>query len=389
MGKDVQIEKWKLEQGNGYEHVQAVVNFLDGEFGDRNANFYWTENLLNWKVGSFNLAGEGVIFSANLNGRTIASVTLTLKKLYFEKKVYLVAEIGDTYTSAEFLSKASRNKYACNTAYTGQCKSTEYINGSIFGRLVVEAVDWARQSGIQAVYGTPNKNSCAGYVKRLDFRLINIDSYRVRLRVILTAKLIQTKTYLPKGLTKIFGYGSQFLSQTILLRSTLMLNKFQINELIVNANAEFDDFWRSTLRRNKSSLVKDKNWLIWRYQIHPENNYKIFTIQSDGLLQGWLVLKIEQSKIRKTITICDWLYTLNTTLWMAFMLKVLRSLDYQDAIVKLWSYDNTSFNKQLWRLFSVSISDVNVIFKPLSEDAKEFNQGHIFDEFSIGDSDNV
>ena len=153
--------------------------------------------------------------------------------------------------------------------------------------------------------------------------------------------------------------------------------------------AEFDDFWRSTLRRNKSSLVKDKNWLIWRYQIHPENNYKIFTIQSDGLLQGWLVLKIEQSKIRKTITICDWLYTLNTTLWMAFMLKVLRSLDYQDAIVKLWSYDNTSFNKQLWRLFSVSISDVNVIFKPLSEDAKEFNQGHIFDEFSIGDSDNV
>jgi hypothetical protein len=389
MRKSEQIEKWSVVQGRGSNEFQAAANFLDSEFGDRNANLYWTAELLNWKVGNKNPAGHGIVFTADLNGRTVGSVTLTLKRLFFDSKVYLVAEIGDTYTSAELLGKASRNKYVCNSEYVGHCQATEYVKGSIFGRLVVEVVDWAKSAGVQAIYGTPNKNSCAGYIKRLDFRLVNTGTNRVRLRVILTARLLQTKRWIPKIMAQFLGYGIHFLSQLQLLSSTLRLVKFRIDELEEAAGAEFDDLWERALSQRVASLVKDKNWLVWRYQTHPEVNYRIFTLRSQDVLHGWLVLRLDQSAARETITICDWLYKSDSTLWMAFMLKVLQSIRYQDAIVKLWSCDNSPFEKQLYRLFAISVRDVDVIFKPLGEGLKVFNHLNIFNEFSFGHGDNV
>lgn len=388
MRKDEQTEKWSVVQGRGNKEIQAAVNFLDSEFGDRNTSLYWTTDLLNWKVGNTNPAGCGMVFTADLNGRMVGSVTLTLKKLHFNSQIYLVAEIGDTYTSAALLGKAPRNKYVCSSEYAGLYQATEYIKGSIFGRLVVEAVDWAQCVGVRAIYGTPNKNSCAGYIKRLDFRLANTGISRVRLRVVLTAKLLQTKKWMPKIVAQFCGFCIRFLSQSLLLVSTLKLTEFQLIELVETAGAEFDDLWESSLSQG-ASLVKDKNWLVWRYQTHPEVNYRIFTLRSKGELHGWVVLKLHQSVAGETITICDWLYKSNSTLWMAFMLKVLQLLDYQETVVKLWSCDNTPFEKQLWRLFAISVRDVNVIFKPLGEGENVFSHLNIFDEFSIGHSDNA
>jgi len=388
MNIDESIKKWNVVSGNGNEEIQAAVNFLDKEFGDRNTSLYWTTELLKWKVNNSNPAGSGIIFIANLNGQTVGSVTLTLKRLYFNAQIYTVAEIGDTYTHSALLGKSSRNKYLCNSEYSGSYQTNKYIKGSIFGRLVAESVDWARSAGVKAIYGTPNKNSCAGYVKWLNFDLVNSSRGLVRMRLIVTSKLLQTRNWMPKPFAKICGHLLFSCSQTLLFFPTLNLVKFQLIELVEPAGIEFDELWNSSLKKY-ASLVKDKNWLIWRYQNQPEVNYRIFTLRSNGKLYGWIVLKVHQSESGETITICDWLYRVDSTLWIAFMFKVLRLLNYQEKIVKLWSCNNTLFQKKLWYLFGISVKDISIILKPLSKDENLFKNIDFFEEFSIGNSDNV
>lgn len=388
MHKEELSEKWNLVYVQGNREIQDVANFLESEYGDKNIGLHWSSALLNWKVGDLNPAGHGLIFSAILNGRTVGSVSLTFKRLYSGGQKYLMAEIGDAYTSKSMLAKSSHKRYSCSSKYAGSFQNTEYINSSIFARLATEAIGWASTMGVQGIYGTPNALALPGWIKRLDFKLVNTRTSRIRSRTLLTAKLFQIKKRVPSLVAQLFGYCLSFASQLLLFFPTIKLAKFQIDELKQQANSEFDDLWESSVSEG-ASLVKNKDWLSWRYQSHPDITYKIYTLRLKGRLCGWLVLRIRQSAEGSIITICDWLYRTDSALWVAFMYKVLQSLEYQNAVVRLWSCDNTPLLKDLWRLLALGGAYVNVIFKPLVNGESVFNVEHIFDEFSIGHTDNV
>lgn len=388
MRKDEPSETWSLVHVQDSGEIQDAANFLENEYGNKNIGLNWSPALLDWKVGNLNPAGHGLIFSAILNGRTIGSVTLTLKNLFYAGEKHVVAEIGDAYTSKAMLTKSSHKRYACSSKYVGSFKKTEYIDSSIFARLAAEAIDWARQAGVQAIYGTPNALALNSWIKRLDFKLVNTGISRVRSRVVLTTKLLQTKKRMPNFLAQSCGYCISFASQLLLLFPYIKLAKFQIDELKQQAGYEFDDLWENSSRRG-TSLIKNRDWLSWRYQLHPDIDYRIYTLRLKGELYGWMVLKVSQAEEGKTIIICDWLYKTNSASWVAFIYKVLKSLEYQDAIVRLWSCDNTPFVKELWRLFAIGGAYVNLIFKPLTDADVVFDTEHIFDEFSIGHTDNV
>ena len=157
----------------------------------------------------------------------------------------------------------------------------------------------------------------------------------------------------------------------------------------IAAGPEFDDLWESSPGIFGASLVRNRDWLTWRYQSHPDVNYRIFALRLNGSLYGWVVLRADQFPAGRVVTICDWFYKTDSTLWVAFMFKVLQSVDYQDAIVRLWSCDNTPFVKDLWRLFTLGGAYLNLIFKPLPDGESVFNSPDVFGEFSIGHSDNV
>lgn len=389
MGQNELLEKWDLVEVRQHQEMQDTAEFLQREYGNKVIGINWTTALLAWKVGEGNPAGRGLILSASLNGCTVGSITLTMKRLSYRGEECVVAEIGDAFTSKKMLTKSSRHRYACSSKYDGSFKNTEYIERSIFARLAAEAIDWARKNGVRAIYGTPNALALPGWTKRLDFGLINVRVSGVRSRVLLTGKMLQKKVNLmPLSISQFCGDCIKFSSKLLLLFQFVKIRKFQIDQLKSQADFEFDELWRASCNE-RGTLIKDKDWLSWRYQLHPDIDYRIFTLKSKGELCGWLVLKMSESEEGKSIIICDWLYKTNSALWVAFIYKVLGSLEYQDAAVRMWSCDNTPFAKELWRLFVVGGAYVNIIFKPLTDGDVEFDTQFNFDEFSVGHTDNV
>jgi hypothetical protein len=379
-------QRWVLISGTSLREIEPAVKFLECEFNNPKTNLHWTSALMEWKIGNKNPSGKGILFAAKVADDIIATATLTLKKLYYNDDEYLIGEIGDTYTSLKISKKGILKNYACQSEYRGTYEKSTYIQKSLFGRLVAEIVDWADSEGIKLIYGTANNYSCAGYIKRLGFNYVRTHNYNVESKIIITGKLLKAKFQFLSLISSLIGKIIYCLTYFLLIIPIVKLKKFNISKLDVLAGDEFDRLWDSALNKN-GSIIRNKDWLVWRYQINPEKKYNIYKISLNDKLYGWVVIKIENTLLGRTIVICDYLFIFDTLRMVAFLFKILKSLNYQDAIVKFWITKNSLIDKKLWSIFNLKIKQINLIYKPLGDNS--INPGFLFDDFLIGHSDNV
>lgn len=389
MQKIIDIDTWALSQESTDRGFIEVADFLNREYGNSQIGLRWSRDLFSWKIGTLNPAGSGLLICARLKGVVVGSVSLTVKLLRYRGAEYKVAEIGDAFTGKALLTKSAYWKYKCDSEYHGMFDNSEYLNSSIFGRLAAEAVDKAASLGVVAIYGTANPHSLTALTKRLGFRLL--DNNKVSSRVLLTANLISWKFTFLRTVEPLLGLTISAVSSIFLAINMIGLRNCEMVELQGLAGDEFNALWSSCAHGNiGASVIKDKNWILWRYQTHPANEYKIFTLRMRKALVAWIVIKIHCDEDgQRTIFVCDELYNVTAHQFSAFMLFVLKAVNYQRAIVKFWSRDETSLIRGMSSLFPLKVRPVKLIFRGVTSTDKEFLGNIMFEELHLGDSDNV
>lgn len=387
--RGVDVDTWVLSQESTDKGFREAADFLNQEYGNPQIGLKWSRDLFSWKIGALNSAGSGLLICARLKGVVVGSVSLTVKRLRYRGAEYKVAEIGDAFTGKALLTRSAYWKYKCASEYHGAFDKSEYLNSSIFGRLAAEAVDRAASLGVVAIYGTANPHSLTALTKRLGFRLL--DKNRISSRVLLTANLISWKFTFLRTAESLLGLAISVASTILLAIPMIRLRNCEIVELQEPAGDEFDALWSSGAHGSiDASVIKDKNWILWRYQTHPDSEYKIFTLRMHEKLVAWIVLKIHCGQDgQRTIFVCDWLFHGASRQFSAFMLLVLKAEHYQRAIVKFWSRDDTQLMHGMFSLFPLRVRSVNLIFRCVTNTDKEFLENVMFEELHLGDSDNV
>ncbi len=76
--------------------------------------------------------------------------------------------------------------------------------------------------------------------------------------------------------------------------------KYKVKE-ILDFNDDFDDLWIRLKDRRKIMSIRSSEFLNWRIKNHPEIKYKTLGAYIDNTLMGYIVLKVEDRKLRGKI----------------------------------------------------------------------------------------
>lgn len=269
---------WDSHADDDLEYVDEVVNFLQHEFGVKNAVPWWTVEYMRWKLGSANPAGRGFMSFARSEGRIIGTATLTKKRILLDGHELIGGEVGDTYTSADF-RRIGRPARISDL----ESNPENYVNKSIFGRLVSDTFFRANADGVTVVYGTPNQNSYPGYTKRLGYGVVRKRNYHSYAR--------PTFSYFMKKGKGLLDPLGPFLS-----RSEKMISRAQLIAIggrsqvettsDLAADAEIDELWNVVRPTKGFSLVRDAHYWRHRYTASPLCNYMTLSFRRKGKLIG-------------------------------------------------------------------------------------------------------
>lgn len=337
--------------------------------------------IFQWKLGSGNPAGRGFLTVAIHEGRVIGTTSATRQRILKGKGVVTAVEIGDTFTHPDF-----RRKGNCASLYPGTAGSDDYLNKSIFGRLVTETLDRAQASGVQYVFGTPNENSRPPYIKKLKFQEIGWGKVRSW-----------------SSPTQKFKTGSR--KSLAVSLATLLLKVLQrVNLLISGRNIKIEEGGFESLERDLEAILQDTPQEIlepgsvcmeqnlaffrYRYASHPNYRYQYFRIQVRNRTVGWIicVVLVRQSG-RETLVVSDWIIPdrsleRNLPKYVAILTSKFKTVQ----LISLWadSFRHSAFG---WGRFGFFSRDkVSLITKTL--DVEESQGIHEFADFRIGWSDN-
>ena len=284
------------------DFVSKSVEFLEREFGNSVGGPKWTDELLLWKLSDVNPSGKGILVVAEIDGKIIATASLTMKRMILDGKEVLGGEIGDTY-SAEKFRRLAVPKALIETNQD----ASHYVNKSLFGRLVSEIINHSPTLQCEIIYGTPNANSLPGYVKKLQF--FKIRGYKNVSRSRPTSLFIKVKAPLPRIILEVV---IPVISKLSYLYRSLILFLFRPKKLIVKSllalDEDIDALWQDCSPSEGFSLIRDSKYYNYRYRNHPFEKYNHHAFYIDGKLACMLTTCIKtDSNGNNVVVICDYL----------------------------------------------------------------------------------
>ncbi|MCJ7565520.1 MAG: GNAT family N-acetyltransferase [Candidatus Aminicenantes bacterium] len=164
----------------------------------------------------------------------------------------------------------------------------DYRGRGIFFRLYGEVTARCAKSGIDLTFGYPNSNSLGACLHHLNYREIGdlplwILPFNLP-RVLAVEK--SKKGILWRACARL---GNPFLRLAVSVIRPRRKSRSMTIEKITEFSAEFDAFWESVKDDFTHILVRDRDFLDWRFAHHPTRRYEIFTARLDGRLIGFLV----------------------------------------------------------------------------------------------------
>lgn len=167
--------------------------------------------------------------------------------------------------------------------YAARCVDTathpEYQRKGIFTTLTQQALDDIKKDGIRFIFNTPNpKTSLPGYLK-LGWKIVGYMPLYVRvLSPCLSRKNVSKK-------------------EILTWRSFQRKYKNNISYLV--------ERWESKRKQIGYRIVKDLNYLHWRYGKCPCFNYRIYTTADEKGLQGFAILHLTRWHELKSAMLTD------------------------------------------------------------------------------------
>ena len=163
----------------------------------------------------------------------------------------------------------------------------DYGGQGIFTTLGKEIYEIAARRGTHFLYAFTNEKSHPAVVNKLGHR----DIYK---GIPLWVKPLNWESIIRKCLVDnrlVVGLGSEFgkIAMTLLHRPTQNKPKYSVRE-VPYFDERFNSFWEEASDYN-IMVVRDKQYLTWRYIEKPGEKYAIFIVERGEKLSGYLVLK--------------------------------------------------------------------------------------------------
>lgn len=115
-------------------------------------------------------------------------------------------------------------------------------------------------------------------------------------KVINPTPYLQQRLHLP-CLTPILGFAGRQLIKMTNKKKLLLPNGCKISE-VTHFDYRFDEFWQKESKNYEIIIVRDSQYLNWRYIQNPIS-YKIYCIEQDESIKGFIVLKCSQEEVKR------------------------------------------------------------------------------------------
>lgn len=173
---------------------------------------------------------------------------------------------------------------------------SDYRKSGLFVELAKTCIEKAASENVKLFYGLPNNQAFSGVVGKIGYQHIGTSP--------ILAKILNPYPILMRK-TKSAIVASALNRPVLFLLNALPLLKAKRNKqyatgsqvVILNKfDSRFDLLWERVCKGNLISLWKDSIYLNWRYVQRPETNYIIFAVIKGGIINCFVVLKIEEPK---------------------------------------------------------------------------------------------
>jgi hypothetical protein len=344
----VKIEKWD----GSSQDKDKILTLLKIVFGE---NEYSTKEYFDWIYEKNPQGNPIIIIAKNEEDNSIVGIETIVP-------INLLVN-GKTVKSA----------FSCNSAV-----HPDFRNKGIFGKLIDEIIKLGKEEKFYCIYGVPNKNSHHAFVNR-GFSEIG------KLKIL--GK--------PFKISKIFG--NNFILKPLDLLIKKKNENIRIESFKENFDNKFNNLFKNKIINDKITILKNEDFLNWRYKQHPTRKYDTFQLYEKNKLLSYIVLRKTIFEKKQIIVIVD--FKINENIdddykVVEFIFSVLNN--YQDNCVGAIVTTNPKLREHQI-LKSVGFMNIPKILKPqpfyfITSILEPINEGMKFQEFdkwfiSFGDFD--
>lgn len=178
----------------------------------------------------------------------------------------------------------------------------DYRRQGIFETLARKVYEQAHTDGIHIVYGFPNQSSYPGFVEKLNW--FDITTVQIMFKPLNWENALKPKID-NRFLLKLTAIGGSILQKVVYRTQKTPI----IKDLAITQTSSFDErvnrFWDKVSQRYPIMVVRDKDYLNWRYVTVPDASYLIYVAEIAGEICGYIVLRYVQEEGVKVSTIFD------------------------------------------------------------------------------------
>ncbi len=324
---------------------------------------------LQWKIGQENPFGQGFLDVALLpSGEVVGIASAAIRPVVIAGQTILGIEVGDTFTAPKFRKTGESRESFDPNKLKGTEFETNYLNKSVFGRLMYEILVQAQENGFRVAYGTPNNLSLRPYQKRFKFE-----------------KIAEKDLY---SLYILGSHHGNLLKKISAAQQVYLILKYKAQKKSIENVKEMKptEWIQGYLRENSNSTTnysfpfKNTTFLQYRYLKHPYNRYTFYQYTNKKNKKTYFILRKKSSTELQIVDISK-----NTT-----------TRDLLKIILFVNNIKEPGQKILIWRLLSkleaftlathgVAIRrNITLIVKYLSGSTPKLT----INDLSIGDSDN-
>ncbi len=374
----------------------VFVEDLDSVWVDRTSDFFNTHfpgvfgepchpGLFRWKLGRSNPAGEGILAVAVSGVDVVGVMTATMKLIAVDGQSSLAAFTGDTFTHPAF-RRAGRAK----TLAPGTYGPDDYLNKSVFGRLVEEVVQRLAERGVEFVYTTPNHQSRPGYSRRglyVEAPSVSSRSWHRPCRALFESRLPFRSGRMAY---KMVDAVTWLLQPGRRIRPTVNSLALISTGPLVDFYEAIDDIWDCQKLEGKFNLVQNSDYFAYRYASHPSQSFvgHLATVL-DQPVGFFVTRRLTRLNGYSTVCIADWLLSPDqpSGLFASLLHHVIANAEGAHT-VSLWANDREVSRQHLLRLGFLPLRRMPVLIGTNDFGRQLQTSGHSW-AMPIGWSDNV
>ncbi len=297
--------------------AEKLIRLYNRVFDRKIDREYWK-----WKTEK-NPAGPVSAKVAVLNDEIVGQYAALPVKLKIGDHIMTCCQVVDSLVAPEYRKSLSKNR--------------------LFGALAKACFKDFEKSNLPVAFGFPNRSAAAYGRKILHYEDVGILKKYVK----------------PLDAGAVFQHSEKFSSASLRFLSRPLFALYQKTVEMINHSAyrmescsieevenfppEADEIARKFTADRRLAIVRDREYLQWRYVVHPLFKYRIYELKNkQGRPCCWIVARLIETGLERVCCIMDWILDVadpEYKMYLAYLLiRVVRDFTKERRVSKIITY---------------------------------------------------